>query len=148
MTPLPKLSCLFSALNKYIDNLNHVAANWKHGLFELCIFFLMLEHFPREKSQVLWLWKRKICISFWLSVSWYTHTHRSSFFLLSWLKWSTCLWEKNSIATSLGAAWPICQQNKMWKGYISIKVITFQGSLSLYSMWHYTDPRYYFLPDC
>lgn len=79
MTLLPKLSCLFSALNKYIDNLNHVAANWKHGLFELCIFFLMLEHFPWEKSQVSWLWKRKICISCWLSVSWYTHTHWSVF---------------------------------------------------------------------
>lgn len=34
---------------------------------------------PSRKSQVSWLWKRKICISFWLSVSWYTHAHWSSF---------------------------------------------------------------------
>lgn len=77
MTLLPKLSCLFSALNKYIDNLKHVAVNWKRGLFELCIFFLMLEHFPWEKSQVSWLWKRNICISFWLRTSWYTITFSS-----------------------------------------------------------------------
>lgn len=36
--------------------------------------------FPSRKSQVSWLWKRKICTSFWLSVSWYTHTHWSNFF--------------------------------------------------------------------
>lgn len=148
MTPFPKLSCLFSALNKYIDNLNHVAANWKHGLFELCIFFLMLEHFPREKSQVSWLWKRKICISFWLSVSGYTHTRWSSFFFF--LGWSVAYASEKSgsIDTSLAAAWSICQQNKMWKDFISIKVITFQSSLSLYTMWHYIEPRYNFLPDC
>lgn len=45
-----------------------MAANWKHGLPELCIFFLVLEHFPRE-PQVLWSWQRKPRMTFWLSTS-------------------------------------------------------------------------------
>lgn len=51
------------------------------------------------------------------------------------------------VDTPLAAALYICQQNKMWKDYISIKVITFQSSLLLYTMWHYIEPRCYFLPD-
>lgn len=50
-----------------------MAANWKHGLSELCIFFLILEHFPRE-PQVLWSWQRKSRMTFWLSTLWCART--------------------------------------------------------------------------
>lgn len=60
-----------------------MAANWKHGLSELCIFFLILEHFPRE-PQVLWSWQRKSHMTFWLSISWRVHTSWwGDFFFLS-----------------------------------------------------------------
>lgn len=82
MTPSPsiKAACL--------DHSNRVAANWKHGLSELCIFFLMLEHFPRE-PQVLWSWQRKSHMTFWLSASqcartsWWTDFFPFFFFFLA-----------------------------------------------------------------
>lgn len=62
------------------------------------------------------------------------------FFLFPWLKWGIRFWEKCSIDTSLASAWSICQQNKMWKNYISIKVITFSKQLVIiyYVALHWT----------
>lgn len=51
----------------------------KTWAFWTMYFLSQVGTFPLRKSQVSWLWKRTICISFWLSVSWYPHTHWSFF---------------------------------------------------------------------
>lgn len=101
----------------------------KTWAFETMHFLSHVRTPPLRKPQVSWLWKRKIRISFWLSVSWYTYAHWSSFFFLSFFplaKVRVCFGKQHSNNTSLAGPWSICQQNKMWNIHIYTKVVTFQ----------------------
>lgn len=147
MTLLPKLSCLFSALNKYIDNLNHVAVNWKHGLFELCIFFLMLEHFPWGKISGLMIMEKKYLYIF-LIKGFVIHTYTLITFSSFLAKVRHELLRKVFHPHFSGSFLVYLSTKQNVKGYISIKVIIFQSSLLLYTMQHHIEPGCYFLPDC